>query len=621
MHLDSTLRARLDTELYKKPNDLKPELKQLFGEMEKKEHWRDAAWLANLLGVASGMTGVVDSAEYWFSTAKEIAEANGLRDLQTQAQLNLGVNSSARGHYLLAAQTYIELVEPLEAERDTQNLGVVWVNLANIYGVQKDYGQALKYSLKATEAFRALGNKRRLAMTLGGQGILHARLGNPTAGIRDIEEAIALSDELGVPGLKVSAYNNLASIYADKGEKAKALNYYYKNLALAQNGNFTDDYALLLGNIGKTLTEMGRTAEAKPVLDSAMYYAKQVGDPNVLYRQQRNQAHWLFAVGKYKEAFELLEIYHHNKDSLHQANSTAKIAELETSYATERKERLLKEKEVQLAQRALEVAKRNRYLAISGVFIFFMAVGGGFWVRQERQKRAQLQREAELRDRLARAELQNRLHNEKLRISQDLHDNIGAYITLLISGLEGVELPTETANAPETRAQNLELQELARTTMQELRNTVWVLNKEQPTLDEIGARLQDLLGRISRADGPQLHLSTRGEVHRQLDSDLALHLFRLVQEAVNNALKYANAQNLWIELALDPTTGLRVTVRDDGLGFDTTRPSMGFGLRNMNQRVKAAGGQLTVTSAPGKGTQVIATFAPLPTVVGAGSAS
>jgi signal transduction histidine kinase len=89
-----------------------------------------------------------------------------------------------------------------------------------------------------------------------------------------------------------------------------------------------------------------------------------------------------------------------------------------------------------------------------------------------------------------------------------------------------------------------------------------------------------------------------------LSANAELVVFRIVQEAITNLSKHAKASQAWISLA--PRDGrVEVSVRDDGVGFDTTRPpTSAFGLLGMRYRVEAENGTLSLQSAPGQGTTV-----------------
>ena len=91
-----------------------------------------------------------------------------------------------------------------------------------------------------------------------------------------------------------------------------------------------------------------------------------------------------------------------------------------------------------------------------------------------------------------------------------------------------------------------------------------------------------------------------------LRASAELVVYRLVQEAITNITKYAQARNVWIELC-SRAGQVEVSVRDDGVGFDTgTKPQSAYGLVGMRFRVGAEGGSLHLQSRPGQGTQILA---------------
>jgi signal transduction histidine kinase len=98
-----------------------------------------------------------------------------------------------------------------------------------------------------------------------------------------------------------------------------------------------------------------------------------------------------------------------------------------------------------------------------------------------------------------------------------------------------------------------------------------------------------------------------------LPVDLELPLFRVVQEALNNIARHARASLVWLCLASADDRTLSLTIRDNGRGFDVaTLPKVGrhghLGLMQMRERVEAVGGELTVASQPGKGTEIQASL-------------
>ncbi len=94
-----------------------------------------------------------------------------------------------------------------------------------------------------------------------------------------------------------------------------------------------------------------------------------------------------------------------------------------------------------------------------------------------------------------------------------------------------------------------------------------------------------------------------GQQKDRLDPELETGIYRIVQEALTNAVKHGDAQRAAVELVEHEHT-LRVSVRDDGTGFEPTAATNGFGLAGMRERVELLGGELTIESAPGSGTTI-----------------
>jgi signal transduction histidine kinase len=128
-------------------------------------------------------------------------------------------------------------------------------------------------------------------------------------------------------------------------------------------------------------------------------------------------------------------------------------------------------------------------------------------------------------------------------------------------------------------------------------------------LDDLGAEeaINDLAERARRR-GLEVDLSIdlayeRGRRPDRHVDELETAIFRIVQEALTNAAKHGGARRAVVEIEEDETT-VRVTVRDDGKGFDATATTSGFGLIGMHERVELVGGTLEIETAPGQGTTV-----------------
>ena len=208
------------------------------------------------------------------------------------------------------------------------------------------------------------------------------------------------------------------------------------------------------------------------------------------------------------------------------------------------------------------------------------------------------------RQRLAAAE------QERTRWARELHDETLQGLAALRLGLAaqlGAAEPGPMTDA--VREAVTQLQE----EIGALRSLITDLRPA--SLDDLGveAAVAGLVDR-ARARGLEVELTIdlAYEQGREPDrpvAELETAIYRIVQEALTNATKHGEAQKARVEIVEDQTT-IRVSVRDDGRGFDTTARSAGFGLIGMNERAELLGGRLTVESAKGEGTAVSCVFPP-----------
>jgi len=191
--------------------------------------------------------------------------------------------------------------------------------------------------------------------------------------------------------------------------------------------------------------------------------------------------------------------------------------------------------------------------------------------------------------------------DERRRIARELHDEAGQALTALILNLEVAEQTAEHADAQRLRR----LRGIAEDTLAELRRLIYDL---RPTiLDDLGlaAAVRWYVKETIEPQGLAVSMAITGSDER-LPHHVETAVFRIVQEALTNILKHAQARRAEIELQVGPAA-VRVKIMDDGRGFDlsevTTRRDGGMGVMGMRERAELLGGRLQMTSGP-DGTRV-----------------
>jgi signal transduction histidine kinase len=234
------------------------------------------------------------------------------------------------------------------------------------------------------------------------------------------------------------------------------------------------------------------------------------------------------------------------------------------------------------------------------------ALIGGLLIARSRRRQAEadlLQNQIELRQSYERIrDLASRLLNaqetERSRVARDLHDDISQQMALLEIDLE------QLAGVVNGDAESLMHETLHRA--QEIGRSVHDLSHRLHP-----AKLR-LIGLVAALQGLRRELSKENleivfhheNVPAAIPEELALSLFRVVQEALHNAIKYSQGRRVTVDLRGSPN-GLALMVVDDGVGFDVDAMwRKGIGLISMQERMEAVGGSLEIFSTPGAGTRL-----------------
>jgi PAS domain S-box-containing protein len=201
---------------------------------------------------------------------------------------------------------------------------------------------------------------------------------------------------------------------------------------------------------------------------------------------------------------------------------------------------------------------------------------------------------------------QSAILEERNRMARDIHDTLAQGFTGVIVQLEAVEDAIGCCRRKEANQHLRRASELARQSLNEARRSVHAL---RPQALQRGNFWEALKGTVRNTTaGTTLHtrFELRGKL-RDLPPVWQENLLHIGQEALTNALKYARPSNFDTRLIFN-TKQLRLELRDDGDGFKVKDRHDGWGLAGMRERVEQMGGELTITSARGKGTKVVVTL-------------
>ncbi len=227
--------------------------------------------------------------------------------------------------------------------------------------------------------------------------------------------------------------------------------------------------------------------------------------------------------------------------------------------------------------------------------ILTLAVGLGYRykkLRDEKEHQQKLVYEGQLK-----------LLQERANISRDLHDNVGSQLSVISSSLDNIGFLAEKQKLTSDKVETVN--EFVREAIQSLRDTIWATNQENFSFVDFKVRVQQYILKYYQSLEKCRIVVHFDETEQTLNSSKTLNLFRIIQEAITNAVKYANPTLISVNLKIIKEQ-IRLEIIDDGKGFDVvkTKEEPHYGLMNMQKRVNEIGGKLTIKSSIGEGTKI-----------------
>ena len=188
----------------------------------------------------------------------------------------------------------------------------------------------------------------------------------------------------------------------------------------------------------------------------------------------------------------------------------------------------------------------------------------------------------------------------RLRISSDLHDDIGSNLSsiALITDMVQHKLP----EGLQERQQLSDVSRAARNTADALKDIVWLVNPEHEKLDDIILRMKDGAAKLLSGIEYAFHCPDNA-ITSILDMEFRRNVLLMFKEALNNTAKYSHASHVDIFIGEERKTFL-MRITDNGVGFDAATVRRGNGLTNLRRRAEKIGGTMAIHSSPGKGTTV-----------------
>ncbi len=496
-----------------------------------------------------------DAMEKFFNALKT-SEQVGDKFTMAKAQHNIGWAYMELNQYTEAITHFTSAIQIVEKNNIPYKMAVSYANIASCYGALNKYDSVYKY---AGESIRMAQEQNNYQIEANGWNIM----GTAYTSEQKFQQALAcflkakpIRAKIGDPFFIVSDLAVLSELYAMMNKTAEGLQTGNEALAIAKKENLQSKFPMIYKAI-------------------ALNYEKS---------------------GNYAAAAELYKKVNMLKDSIYKNASAEAVAEMQTKYETEKKERIIQEQQFNLK-------KKNYFIAAGSILVLLGALLVWlFYNRTKLKQETKLQAAVLTQQQIAAAAILEAEENERQRIAKDLHDGVGQIMSAAKMNLSSFESDLQFKD----EEQKLSFERIISLVDEGCREVRSVSHQMMPNIllkSGLGKAVAEFLDKIDQKV-LKVNLYTEG-LNEHIEATTEIVLYRVLQESVNNVIKHSGASELDLSLIKD-ADGISATIEDNGHGFDSKNLSekAGIGLKNMKARVEYLKGTIDFDSSPGRGTLV-----------------
>lgn len=530
-------------------------------------------------------------AEKLYTEGQMKAARLGLDSLEAQGMAGVGSARSQGGNVEGAAQMQARALKLRQRIGDRAGEASSLVNLGRLYYAMRRLDESERFLDRALAYYgeQPQTEDRSYLNALHTKANIAGQSGRFTEALRLDSIGLGICRRSNNLAQQTIFLDNIANCHGAQGRWDSAEAYFYRCFAIDsafENWKDVGDTWLNLGGLSET---RGRTAEAIERYQRALGYANRAPDPAGAQKIFMRLAPLYRMVGQTDSAFSAMQQAYVLRDSVLGERSRAKLDELSALYETEQKSR-------RIAEQGFELSRRNYLLAGAGALLVFVGIGSWGYTRRQRlrerlrtEKTLTQQREEATRAIIVAEE------EERSRLGRELHDGVGQIISAAKMHLTGLENATPAGPAHDRIHTAIELVDNA---AGEIRSLAHGMAPEPLLGVGLARAAQDMLRKMQTGT---VSMDFHSDELPSLPTDTTVVLYRILQEAAQNAVKHGDAKHIAVTLSRD-ADHLTVLIEDDGAGFDTTATSAGIGLANMRKRAEYLKGSLEIDSAPGRGT-------------------
>jgi signal transduction histidine kinase len=562
------------------------------------------------LGVLNFYKGDFKAALQSFTEALKLAEKENNETDQLRYLNNKALAMSYLGEAEASLDVHKKAITLAEKLNDSTALGKSFNNIGLIYEDMKEYKKALDFYLKALEIKKNSKSQIDVANSLYNVAGMYKEIGEKEKDTsfygkaeNYYQKSLEIAEKIKYGKIILFNKTGIAQLATARNQPEKAIKIYESVIQDAIKTNDNQSLRITYLNLGVNYLKLEKLDIANNYFLKALPLIEEANNPSDKASIYKNLATLYSKKKQFNKAYEYLQKQTDLEKDLSKNSLQEKISDFEIKYETAKKKKEIAQQKEQLLEKELDIKNRNLYAILLASSLLILAIIFVGLYKKNQFKRKQLQKEIDLKDALSIIKTQNRLQEQRLRISRDLHDNIGSQLTFIISSVDNLKYISKDANS-KLKDKLSSISSFTSETIFQLRDTIWAMNKSEISVEDVHARILSFIEKAKVAI-PETEFEIAYEIDKNMrfSSLVGMNIFRVLQEAINNAIKYADATKIVIQMAKD-NDNFVISIIDNGKGFDINTIDLGNGLSNMEKRMTEINGTININSKAQKGTEI-----------------
>ncbi len=329
------------------------------------------------MGVAHHLLGNSDSAISINNAALKLLEKEKDSTWLISTNKNLGNVWMHKGNFNNAQSCYLKALKISELRHDKKNIAFCYAGIAQVYNFQGNSSKALDCYKRSAMILESLNERASLCNTLNNMSGIYYILRRYKEALQTTQKALAIALELNIEKEKTNSYILLANVYSDMGDNKKAKPFYLKAIEIQKATSDYDGLMISLFNISDVSIAGKNLEEAMQYRFQALEIAKKMENPLRIKEVYEGISDLYSKMGDYKKAFEYQSLLMNLKDTLLNAETNKQLAEMNTKYETEKKDKELIKKDAEIgvqSVRAEKQAAQRNYFIVGFILVGILAL-------------------------------------------------------------------------------------------------------------------------------------------------------------------------------------------------------------------------------------------------------